>query len=111
LRYFGGAVAFGFAAVWIMQSLAAALVCVLAAVAGYGAVFAAQRARAKLAVRADGDSTASSPLPPGRTTEAGDLSLRADQLNDDLGHLYDPAETTPSFDNSDPDESPAKRAN
>jgi hypothetical protein len=72
LRYFGGAVAFGFAAVWITWSLAAALVCLLSAAAGYGAVFVAQCARGKLA------AAASSPTPASRTPEAEDLSLQAD---------------------------------
>ena len=80
LRYFGGAVAFGFAAVWITWSLAAALVCLLSAAAGYGAFFMAQCARGKLA------AAASSPTPASRTPEAEDLSLQADELNQDLGH-------------------------
>lgn len=88
LRYFGGAVAFGFAAVWIMWSLAAALVCLLSAAAGYGAVFVAQCARGRLAARA------SSPTPGSRTPEAEDLSLQADELNQDLGHVYEPTVTT-----------------
>jgi hypothetical protein len=88
LRYFGGAVAFGFAAVWIMWSLSAALICLLASVAGYGAVVVAERARAKLAARAGG-SGMSTPRPR-RVPEAEDLSLRADDLNHDLGHVYEP---------------------
>jgi hypothetical protein len=88
LRYFGGAVAFGFAAVWITWSLAAALVCLLSAAAGYGAVFVAQCARGKLAARP------SMPTLARRTPEAEDLSLRADALNQDLGHVYEPTVTT-----------------
>lgn len=89
LRYFGGAVAFGFAAVWIMWSLDAAIVCLLAAGGGYGAVFVAQRIGAALATRAGSRGM----LRAGRTPEAEYLSLRADELNQDLGHVYEP--TTP----------------
>jgi len=88
LRYFGGAVAFGFAAVWITWSLAAALVCLLSAAAGYGAVFVAQRARGKLASRP------SMVTPASRTPEVEDLSLQADELNQDLGHIYEPTVRT-----------------
>jgi hypothetical protein len=108
LRYFGGAVAFGFAAVWIMQSLAAALVCLSAAAAGYGAVLLAERAQRKLGRSVNGSrnpspSTSSS---PSKTGAAEDLSRQADALNDDLGHVYEPASTTthPSGD-AEPDES------
>ena len=96
LRYFGGAVAFGFAAVWIMQSLAAALVCLLAAAAGYAAVLVAERTRAKLAARVGSpDIAAPNTTLPRRTPEVEDLSRRADELNHDLGHVYEPAAATP----------------
>ena len=81
LRYFGGAVAFGFAAVWIMASLAAALVCLLSAAVGYGVVLAVERARAKRALT--------------RTREVEDFHLRADELNHDLGHVYAPKVAAP----------------
>jgi hypothetical protein len=92
LRYFGGALAFGFAAVWIMWSLTAALICLLSAAAGYGAVVVAERARAKLAARAGSPSISppSTSSRPTRTPAAEDLSLQADELNHDLGHVYEP---------------------
>jgi hypothetical protein len=95
LRYFGGAVAFGFAAVWIMWSLAAALVCLLSAGAGYGAIVVAERARTKLAARAEGPGI-STPSMPSRAPEAEDLSVRADELNHDLGHVYEPTAPMPA---------------
>ena len=94
LRYFGGAVAFGFAAVWIMWSLTAALICLLSAGAGYGAIVVAERALAKLAARADSPGI-STPSTPSRTPEAEDLSVRADELNHDLGHVYEPTAAMP----------------
>ena len=97
LRYFGGAVAFGFAAVWIMWSLIAALICLLSAAAGYGAVVVAECARARLAARPGRHVTSrpSTPSLPRRTSEAEDLSLRADELNHDLGHIYEPTAAIP----------------
>lgn len=96
LRYFGGAVAFGLAAIWIMASLAAALVCLLAAVVGYGVGFVADRRRARPATRATspGISTSSSLSGPSRMPEVGELPQWADALNGDLGHVYEPAATT-----------------
>jgi hypothetical protein len=96
LRNFGGAVAFGFAAVWIMASLAAAVVCLLAAVAAYGTVALAERVRAKLAARRRRPAI-SSPTQlalPGKPAQMEDLPLWADALNSDLGHVYEPAATT-----------------
>ena len=97
MRYFSGAVAFGFAAVWIMWSLAAALICLLAAAAGYSAGLAAERARAKLITRTGnpGISTPKTLSPPRPTAGAEDLSRKAEELNHDLGHLYEPPATTP----------------
>jgi hypothetical protein len=94
LRYFGGAVAFGFAAVWIMWSFTAALICLLSAGAGYGAIAVAERARAKLAARADGPGI-STPSTLSRTPDAVDLSVRANELNHDLGHVYEPTAEMP----------------
>ena len=45
LRYFGCAVGFGFGVVWMTMGLGSAIVCVLLAGLGYGAVFVAERAR------------------------------------------------------------------
>jgi hypothetical protein len=96
LRNFGGAVAFGFAAVWIMASLAAAVVCLLSAIVAYGTISLAERVRAKLAARRR-RSAISSPTTlalPRRPAELEDLPLWADALNSDLGHVYEPAATT-----------------
>lgn len=106
LRYFGGAVAFGFAAIWITWSPAAALVCLLSAAGGYGAVFAVQSTRAKFTARASSPGSGSSGTfaPPRRAPEAEDLAQQADELNHDLGHLYEPTITTPSRDKPPDDE-------
>jgi 2-methylisocitrate lyase-like PEP mutase family enzyme len=96
LRYFVGALAFGFAAVWILASLAAALVCLSSAVVAYGAVLVVEGTRAKLATRAGSRAVVGASLPAvssGRS-DAEDLSLWADALNSDLGHVYEPAATT-----------------
>jgi hypothetical protein len=45
LRYFGCAVGFGFGLVWMTVGLGPAILCVLLAGLGYGAVFVAERAR------------------------------------------------------------------
>ena len=58
LRYFGGALAFGFAAVWVMASLAAALVCLLSAVLAYGVVWVAERMHAKRTRQGSGSGRA-----------------------------------------------------
>ena len=80
-RYFVGAVAFGFAAVWIMATLAGALVCLLSAIVGYGVVLVAEHARAKRSLQ-------------GRSAHSEGLSLWADALHSDLGHVYEPAAAT-----------------
>jgi hypothetical protein len=46
LRYLGCAVGFGFGVVWMTMGLGAAILCLLLAGVGYGAVFAAERAQA-----------------------------------------------------------------
>lgn len=95
LRYFGGAVAFGFAAVWIMASLEAALVCVLAAVVGYAVVSLGERMRGSRDNRTSGPRVAlpsAAALP--RTPDAL-LPQWADALNSDLGHIYEPSTTSP----------------
>ena len=87
-RYFVGAVAFGFAAVWIMATLAGALVCLLSAVVGYSVVLVADRARARRAARATSSiiSAPSAVALPAGTPHADDLSSWADSLHSDLGH-------------------------
>ena len=95
LRCFVGVVAFGFAAMWITASLAAALVCLAAAVVAYGVVVAAERTRARLAKRkkrVGAGQTIVTLAPPSVKPE--DLPSWADALNTDLGHIYEPAATT-----------------
>ena len=46
LRYFGSAVGFGFAAVWMTVGLGSAILCLLLAAFGYAAIFFAERAQA-----------------------------------------------------------------
>jgi hypothetical protein len=95
-RYFVGAVAFGFAAVWIMATLAGALVCLTSAVVGYGTVLLAERVGAKRAARlSSSGSSAPSTFPlPARPPHGEDMSSWADALHSDLGHVYEPAATT-----------------
>ena len=95
-RYFVGAVAFGFAAVWIMATLAGALVCLSSAVVGYGVVLVGERTRAKRATRASnrGISTPSASSLPTQTPQVDELALWADALHSDLGHVYEPAAAT-----------------
>lgn len=92
LRYLVGAVAFGFAAVWILATLAAALVCLLSAAVGYGAVLGAEHALARRAARSASPASSSgrSLALPNRTPERQGLSLQADELNKDLGYVYEP---------------------
>jgi hypothetical protein len=92
LRCLGGTLGFGFAAVWITASLAAAFVCFASAAAGYGAVLVTERVRATRAGRAASHSRpASSRLaPPSVAPKVEELPRRADELNHDLGHVYQP---------------------
>lgn len=95
MRYFGAAVGFGFAAVWIMASFAGAFVCLLAAAVGYGAVFLVERTRSKLAVRAGSpDNTFSAELAPANpSAQERDVRQSVDELNRDLGYVYEPSTT------------------
>jgi hypothetical protein len=96
LRYFGAAVAFGFAAVWIMATLAAALICLLAAAAGFGSVAVAQRVRTKLASRAENHAASKSAelaVSSWRPPE-DDSPPSPDELNRDLGYVYEPGAAT-----------------
>ena len=96
LRYFVGAMAFGFAAVWIMATLAAALVCLVAAVAGYGAVVVAEWARTKRAARGTtpGIAGTSKGAKPSPEPYLEDFPLTPDALNSDLGYVYEPTGAT-----------------
>lgn len=83
LRYFGCVVGFGFGVLWMTEGLGAAILCLLLAGIGYGVVLVAERARANPeAFRF-----------PTRTAETEDPPLRAEaeELNTDLGHVYEPS--------------------
>src|SRR6476646_1249788 len=86
VRYFGCAVGFGFGVLWMTQGLGGAILCLLLAGLGYGVVLAAERARENpRALRL-----------PSRTPEEDDLPLRAEELNLDLGHVYEPSDDASS---------------
>lgn len=86
LRLFWCVVGFAFGVLWMTKGLGAAILCLLLAALGYGAVFVAERARANPgALRL-----------PGRTPESEDLPLQAEELNNDLGHVYEPSEDASS---------------
>jgi hypothetical protein len=90
-RYFSGALAFGFAAVWIMTTLAGALVCLSSAAVAYGAVVLADRRRAKRSARGETPTViASAGEQPSRTPGLADFPLTPDALNSDLGYVYEP---------------------
>ena len=89
VRYFGCAVGFGFGVLWMTQGLGAAILCLLLAGFGYGVVLAAERAR---------ENPSAFRLPTRTPAEDG-LPLLAEELNHDLGHVYEPA---PSDDSSSP---------
>lgn len=95
-RYFGCAVGFGLAAMWILVGLPAALVCLLSATGGYVVVVAIERARGKIKVRASspGDSVPGMLALLGRTPEVSDLARQADELNHDIGYVYEPTVAT-----------------
>jgi hypothetical protein len=92
LRYFGGLVAFGFAAMWIMASLAAAIVCLLAALVGCGAMLVVERLRARHVKRAGRRIATANARPSGKPGVL--LPQWADALNSDLGHIYEPSAAT-----------------
>jgi hypothetical protein len=85
-RYFGCVAGFGFGVLWMTEGLGAAILCLLLGALGYGVVFVAERAREN----------------PGafrlqsRTPEEADLPRQADELNLDLGHVYEPSEDASS---------------
>ena len=81
VRYFGCAVGFGFGVLWMTQGLGAAILCLLLAGVGYGVVLAAERAR----------ENPSTFRLPSRTPETEDLPSQAEELNLDLGHVYEPS--------------------
>jgi hypothetical protein len=82
LRYFGCAVGFGFGVLWMTVGLGPAILCLLLAGVGYGAVFVAERARANPETF----------RLPRRMPEADDLAVAADEINVDHGYVYEPAD-------------------
>ena len=86
LRYFGCVVGFGFGVLWMTIGLGSAIACLLLAGLGYGVVFVAERARANpSAFRLSA-----------QRPEVEDLPLRAEELNNDLGHVYEPSDDASS---------------
>ena len=86
VRYFGCAVGFGFGVLWMTHGLGAAILCLLLAGFGYGVVLASERAR---------ENPSAFRLPT-RTPEGDELPLRAEELNHDLGHVYEPSDDSSS---------------
>jgi hypothetical protein len=69
LRYLGSTAGFGFGVVWTAVGFGSAIVCLLLAALGYGAVFMAERARADAGTRRRSIQTPEGealPLPPDR---------------------------------------------
>ena len=77
---------FGFGVLWMTEGLGAAILCLLLAALGYGAVLVAERARAN----------PSTFRLPSATPEVDDLPVRAKELNLDLGHVYEPSDDASS---------------
>jgi hypothetical protein len=86
MRYFGCAVGFGFGVLWMTEGLGPAILCLLLAGLGYGAVFVAERARANPETF----------RLPRRTPEADELSVAADEIALDHGYVYEPADDASS---------------
>ncbi len=86
LRYLGGAVGFGFGAVWMTAGIGSAIACVLLAALGYGVIFVAERAQANAKTR-----------PSNETPEAqGSPPLPAEELELDHGSYYEPSDDATS---------------
>lgn len=81
LRYVGGAVGFGFGAMWMTVGIGAAIACLLLAALGYGVVLVAERAQANANLQR---------RPEEMYEVDADLPLMADEL--ELSHTeFDPA--------------------
>ena len=85
LRYFGCLAGFGFGVLWMTEGLGAAILCSLLAGLGYVAVLVAERARAN-------PETFRLPKRTVAADQVDDLPLRAEELNLDLGHVYEPTD-------------------
>jgi hypothetical protein len=83
MRYVGGAVGFGFGAMWMTVGIGSAIACLLLAALGYGAVWIAERARANAAGH----------HPVSETFEAdADLPLMADEFELEEASYDEPPE-------------------
>ena len=88
LRLFGCVVGFAFGVLWMTEGLGAAIVCLLLAALGYGAVFVAERAR---------ENPGAIRLPSRTPTPVVEnLPFQAEELNHDLGHVYEPSDDASS---------------
>jgi hypothetical protein len=79
LRYLGCVVGFGFGVVWMTVGLGSAIVCLLLAALGYGAVLMAERAQSDGLVRG----------PATETTEVEAAAVPLDGLEPDEDEPYD----------------------
>lgn len=86
MRYFGCAVGFGFGVLWMTEGLGPAILCLLLAGLGYGAVFVGERARANPETF----------RLPRRTAEADELSVAAEEIGLDHGYVYEPVDDASS---------------
>jgi hypothetical protein len=86
LRLFGCVVGFAFGVLWMTEGIGAAILCLLLAGLGYGVVLVAERAR----------TNPSTFRLPSRTPEVEGLPLQAEELNHDLGHVYEPPDDASS---------------
>ena len=89
MRYFGCVAGFGFGVLWMTEGLGAAILCLMLGALGYGAVLVAERARAN-------PETFRFPARTPEADEVEDLPLLAEELNHDLGHVYEPSDDSSS---------------
>jgi hypothetical protein len=80
---------FGFGVLWITEGIGAAILCLLLAGLGYGVVLVAEHARAN-------PGTFRLPSRRREVEDVDDLPVRAEELNDDLGHVYEPSDDASS---------------
>jgi hypothetical protein len=88
LRYFGCVVGFGFGVLWMTEGLGAAILCLLLAGLGYGAVLVLEHSRA--------NPGAFRLQLPSRMSSTTDLPSQAEELSIDLGHVYEPSDDAAS---------------
>ena len=99
LRYFACGLGFGFGVLWMTEGLGAAILCVLLAGLGYGAVFVAERARANPGTLRVPSWTPETEPETEKVTDTEVLSQEAEELSLDHGYVYEPE---PSDDASSP---------